>query len=149
MKILFLDVDGVLNNAKTTQRFYCRGCRFISVDPELLDLFKKILDATDAKIVVSSTWRLDEESMTHLEKMMGRKMSSKIIGQTPSLHFRKDEINRWFANNKNITVESFVVLDDARDQGLQDFGENFVQTNEYEGLTEELVDKCIKILNKD
>jgi len=149
MKIVILDVDGVLNNAKTTQRFYCRGYKFISVDPELLDLLKKILDATDANIVVSSTWRLDEESMTHLEKMMGRKMASKIIGQTPSLHFRKDEINRWFENNKKLTIESFVVLDDVGDQGLEDFGENFVQTNAYEGLTEELVDKCIEILNKD
>jgi hypothetical protein len=148
MKVIMCDVDGVLNNHKTTQRFYCRGCKFISVDPELLDLLKKILDATDANIVISSTWRLDEESMTHLEKMMGKKMSSKIIGQTPSLHFRKDEINKWFENNKNLTIESFIVLDDLGDQGLEDFGDNFVQTNAYDGLTEELVDKCIEILNK-
>lgn len=149
MKILMCDVDGVLNNHNTKERFYCNSCKARGVDPELLSLLKIILDATNANIVVSSTWREHREAMDYLKRMMGKKMSSKIIGQTPVKYFRKDEINKWFKEHKDIEIESFVVLDDLDDHGLQDFGENFVQTNEYVGLTEELAYKCIEILNRN
>jgi hypothetical protein len=148
MKILFLDIDGVLNNRHTNQSFYCNNCKCVGVKPELLDLLKIILDSTDAEIVISSTWREHEECMDYLKRMMGKRISSKIIGYTPSLYFRKDEIDRWFENNKTIKIERFVVLDDLEDEGLEGFGDNFVQTNRHIGLTEELADKCIEILNR-
>src|SRR3954449_1202724 len=55
MKIIFLDIDGVLNCDKTPNP---RDFPYI-VDKKLLARFKKLLDRTGAKVVLSSTWRCD------------------------------------------------------------------------------------------
>ena len=61
MKVVFLDVDGVLNTAKTFERVYNSfknsGKRELEIDSFRLEYLKKITDETDAKIVLSSTWR--------------------------------------------------------------------------------------------
>lgn len=55
MKVIFLDIDGVLNS-----RTYDRKRNWneqTDIDETRLPLIKEIVDATDAKIVLSSTWR--------------------------------------------------------------------------------------------
>ena len=55
MKILFLDIDGVLNS-----RAYDRKrnwSELTNIDETRLPLVKKIIDKTGAKIVLISTWR--------------------------------------------------------------------------------------------
>lgn len=47
MKIIFLDIDGVVSTHR---------CQW-KLDPEKMELIKRICDATDAKIVVTSSWR--------------------------------------------------------------------------------------------
>ena len=54
MKVIFLDIDGVLNYATTAARAPC-GCIGIA-EPAVRNL-KKIIDATGAKIVLTSTWK--------------------------------------------------------------------------------------------
>ena len=54
MKLIFLDIDGVLNY-EGYERFTRSGTRF--VDPVLIKRLKKIIDRTGAKVVLSSTWR--------------------------------------------------------------------------------------------
>lgn len=55
-KIIFLDIDGVLNNAKSdiSQLFI--------IEKDLLQILKKIIAATNASLVLSSTWRYTEET---------------------------------------------------------------------------------------
>ena len=53
MKIIFLDVDGVLNSNKTEDVF--RG--FIGLDYSCIRLLKEIVDATSAEIVLVSRWK--------------------------------------------------------------------------------------------
>ena len=55
MNVIFLDVDGVLNNAYTTDRI--KG--YIGIDDNKVRLLKQIVDYFDAKIILSSTWRYD------------------------------------------------------------------------------------------
>src|SRR3954465_5687203 len=55
MKVIFLDIDGVLNCDKTPNP---RDFPYI-VDKKLLARFKKLLDRTCPKVVLSSTWRCD------------------------------------------------------------------------------------------
>ena len=55
MKVIFLDIDGVLNCDKTPNP---RKFPYI-VDKKLLVRLKKLLDRTGAKVVLSSTWRCD------------------------------------------------------------------------------------------
>lgn len=58
MKVIFLDVDGVLNNVNTfikKQKEFKAGRKFLELDDNNINNLKTIVDATDAKIVLSST----------------------------------------------------------------------------------------------
>ena len=55
MKIIFLDIDGVLNCAKTKNP---RKFPYV-IDQRLLKRLKRLLTVTGAKVVLSSTWRYD------------------------------------------------------------------------------------------
>ena len=54
MKVIFLDVDGVLNSQQLFEK--SEDAQLISVDEENIKNLKKIVDATGAKIVLSSSW---------------------------------------------------------------------------------------------
>ena len=93
MKILFLDIDGVLNCERAYKLGYCKYVKwnwengmedhhqsFCSWSKELLN---KLIDETDAKIVISSTWRSSGiEFMRKVWEIEG--MHGEIIGITPS-----------------------------------------------------------------
>lgn len=97
MKIIFLDIDGVLNCEKAYRSGECNYFKwnwedgtedhhqsFCSWSKELLN---KLIDETDAKIVISSTWRSSGiEFMRKVWELEG--MHGEIIGITPS--FRGD-----------------------------------------------------------
>lgn len=109
MKILFLDIDGVLNS----QQFLQEGgyCGLI-LDPSRMILLKEILDATNAKIVLTSSWREHWEDPigTYLRKEFG-KYDMEIYDRTPILRLSREvEIRTWLASQEDI--ETFVVLDD-------------------------------------
>ncbi len=62
MKIIFLDVDGVLNCHNTFkkqhEKYIKTGIWEIEIELSKVKLLKQIVDNTNAKIVLSSTWRL-------------------------------------------------------------------------------------------
>ena len=51
MKVIFLDVDGVLNSVDTSEVF--QG--FVGIDDKLVSKLRKIVRATGAQIVLSSS----------------------------------------------------------------------------------------------
>lgn len=61
MKVIFLDIDGVLNTQQTFMKIYEEwkktGERRTEIDLERVGFLKEIVAATDAKIVLSSSWR--------------------------------------------------------------------------------------------
>ena len=62
MKVLFLDIDGVLNNDKTFEEvhdYYVKtGYHKVEIGLDMVERLFKIIEATGAKIVLSSSWRL-------------------------------------------------------------------------------------------
>lgn len=50
MKVIFLDVDGVLNSQQLFEK--CEDDQLISVDEDNIKNLKTIVDATGAKIVI-------------------------------------------------------------------------------------------------
>lgn len=122
MKIIFLDVDGVLNNSETTDRID----GFTGLDPLLIANFNRITAAVpDAKIVISSTWRkalpfmkayTDFDGLKRL--LAERGLKGEIIGHTPinfSYVTRGGEIRMWLesAEAKAVApITDFVVIDD-------------------------------------
>ena len=55
MKIIFLDVDGVLNSQDLLER--CGEDKLVPIDEENIRCLKEIVDETGAEIVLSSSWR--------------------------------------------------------------------------------------------
>jgi hypothetical protein len=154
-KIIFLDVDGVLNWQETWQGPHKDSCS--TLDPDCCDELKRIVKATKATIVLSSTWRLsfpDGRNAIKLKDWLSDRGLT-IHSLTPNLWdeygtvmCRGHEIKRWLDGHKTEFPDpQFVILDDDNDMN-PDQQEFFVQTSfQNGGLTPELADKAIEILN--
>jgi hypothetical protein len=129
-KILFLDIDGVLNTyqEQKTKHNY--------IDPIKISRLEKVISATGAKIVISSNWRF---AMNEIEKELPT-IVPYIIGITGLAEDRTTEITNWINEHD---VENYVVLDDM----YIHLPNNFIQTNEDVGLTDSDAQKAINILN--
>ena len=113
MKIIFLDIDGVLNCESAYRNGECQYQEWVWEDGRKdhyqrfcvrsKELLNKLIDETGAKIVISSTWRHSGiEFMRKVWKM--EEMSGDIIGITPSLRTKGLDIPRgleiaYFLNN--------------------------------------------------
>ena len=154
MKVVFLDIDGVLNS-----RAYDRKRNWneqTDIDETRLPLVKKIVDETGAKIVLSSTWRghwskdpaLCDGDGEYVNETFA-KFGLEIYDKTPDLGIdfdRPDEIKAWL--NSAEGIESFVIIDDYR-YAWGKLSDRFVKTNPHIGLglEDEHVRKAIEILN--
>lgn len=166
MKIIFLDVDGVLNsdmglvkalglkpNEKIQVHHAAKILNELSganypFDEKCLENFKRLVDETDANIVVSSTWRLFESNRVKLlETLRKYDLDTKIIGYTPYYHRdfmpRGYEIEGWLRENE-FTGE-FIILDDV--DNMEHLKPHLILTNALTGLTADDVDQGIKMLN--
>lgn len=70
MKAIFLDVDGVLNSNDGCRKWYRshkRSERWSQLEPEKIKLILDLVKRTGAKIILSSTWRLNPDRIKLLE----------------------------------------------------------------------------------
>lgn len=155
LKIIFADVDGVLNCEDTLDR-----CGYyIGIEDAKVKQLKKIVDATDAKIVLSSTWRLGFDNKGHRLEQAAEYLTNKlakcdlkIFDMTKDYnHQRGKEIHEWLTRHPE--VDQWVVLDDEwfPDFNYYGIGSHHVQTWMYTsrgegGLTDSAVEEAIKIL---
>lgn len=145
MKVIFLDVDGVLNTFHTT-RMTRSGCTF--VDNRKVDRLAKIIACTGAKVVLSSDWRYDRsvpglnDDLNELICLLKTRNVS-LFGYTPEIDDnRGKEITKWLYEHPD--VESFVILDDRSDMGQ--LSGRLIQTSPKDGLTENLAQQAISML---
>ena len=165
-KIIFLDIDGVLATPE-----YLKDGQW-ALNPEKQKLIGEILDKTNAKIVLSSSWRHNtlEKTKEHMASE-GFLFNDKLIGVTirayqwlergTGIHLsipRGVEIKQWIDthihsdNGRNWEQKklgqdfTYVILDDDDDM-LLEHKNNFIHTNGEIGLTEDDVSRAIQILN--
>ncbi len=162
-KYIFLDIDGVLAIPNTKWK--------LSFEKQML--LGKILAQTDAKIVLSSSWRystvvrttehLLSEGFLFNESLIGVTIRAyQYIASGDKIHLsipRGVEIKQWIDthvhsdngknwNRQQLGVDyNYVILDDDTDMLLEQ-KDNFINTNFETGLTEENVVNAIKILNQ-
>ena len=137
MKVIFLDVDGVLNSEQ--DRF-----SWTLESDKHLTLLACIVRRTNAKIVVSSSWR-GCGLIDTLKKRLND-FSVSVYGKTKDIGERGLEIKEWLDNHKD--VESFVILDDEDFDIAEYFPNNLVKTSTKVGLQKKDAEKCIAILSK-
>lgn len=145
-KILFLDIDGVVNCKNTAQRH--RG--FIGIDPYMALLVNRIVEATGAEVVLSSTWRVTEDSREEVKAQVidfaDVTPPSTYNKRTEHYSKRGEEIQAWLDENGH-KVGKYAILDDDTDM-LPEQLPNYFQTTWEVGLTQEIADKVIEHLNK-
>jgi len=150
-KIIFLDIDGVLNNqlwyvaTKGERADPVTGKRIMDdIDPGSVEFLNMLIEKTGAKVVVSSTWRLGK-TVEELQEILNRNgFKGEVIGKTENLRgtgiVRGNEIFHWIETNENIIgcdsykYNNYVILDDDSDMLLWQ-KDNFINTDPYCGLT--------------
>jgi hypothetical protein len=129
-KVIFLDVDGVLNGERVILSSPdSRG--FSHLDPISIGLVRQLCRTAEAKIVVSSTWRLDRDVIDKL--LLAGFCHSEFHSdyKTERLDgIRGKEIALWLEQHPEVTQH--VCLDDD-----SDFlpGQNLVQTDGINGIS--------------
>lgn len=157
MKIIFLDIDGVLN-CKTSRS---RCGIYVGIDDDKLSLLAKIAGATGAKIVLVSTWKnywqknpkdkfKQDDLANYLDKKF-KKHNLEVYDKTSDslggLYFSRGESILYFVYRNKVTY--YVILDDMQfDYDGCDLTDNFIKTDIATGLTQENAARAIEILNK-
>ena len=142
VKILFVDVDGVLNSAQDGYSIK------LSTDSHLKFL-RMIVKSTGANIVLSSSWRIGFTPASKNLLARFKEYGLELMDCTPELSgaCRGDEIRKWLEEfETEYDVERFAILDDESD--MAEFTEtNLIQTDTNVGLQKADAIKCIRLLN--
>ena len=162
IKVIFLDVDGVINPASN----YFEG-----ITEEALKLLKTAVDDTDAKIVLTSTWRCFANTLTQVMDAFAS-VGLTLYGVTPdgvpfeklkdtpwdgimSQSDRNNVLNTdrgaeiaWWYWNKRDQIESFVIVDDEVTDILYYFPDRYVKIDHHTGLTSQDAVKIVRMLEE-
>jgi len=166
IKVIFLDVDGVLNCSSSG-----RAC----LEQRCVDLLEELILQSGAYVVLSSTWRYVKKGVCRLKKNV---QHLNLISCTPSLgeNERTREIWAWLEHNgkglkrtpwdsselesgialpypwrlkKPLTINSYIVIDDlglTYERCGAIVRNRFIRTNKETGLDEDDVKDALHIL---
>lgn len=127
--VIFLDIDYVLNDENTEEKY----AGFTGIDDEKVRILKDIVDFLDADIVLTSSWRalwardMDKSPRWSRGRYLDKKLAEhglRIADKTPDLSWsqRGLEISAWLSQHRS--VNAFVILDDEdffwKEHGLAD-----------------------------
>lgn len=145
MKVLFLDIDGVLNSHRTAIAHggFPHGFspeQMQKFDHAAIGLIRKVCEETGAVIVLSSSWRI-----LHAVDECATGLDLPIIDRTPSLTGnRGQEIAAWLAEHSSVII--YAIVDDDSDM-LESQRTQFVQTSHEEGLSWQDYQCLLRVLN--
>lgn len=154
MKVIFLDIDGVLNCDATNDRAPS-GC--IGIDDSKVSLLAKIVERTGAIIVLTSTWKSEwsrepdfcSKDCAYLNQKLsavGLTIAAKTSDQVVN---RGSGISAWLSNKPD--VDGWVVLDDDIFADYHRYGimQHLVHTKYRDGgLRLAHIEEAVRILNE-
>ena len=175
MKVIFLDIDGVMNSTEEMIALYNQYGSSIDntlPSPTKCKLLKQLVDETGAKVVLSSSWRLSLNAIQKLIDLFepyNLALSGFTCHEVESKKFKNtlyEDIKPKYQHNMSNfgtyiedrgaeiaawlldhpKVSNFVILDDEDSDIKAWFPNNLVKTDLLNGLTEKEVLECIKIL---
>jgi len=158
IRIIFLDIDGVMNSDEYFMSHLDRDGDTLFIDPEKLTVLNMLKDIPGIQIVISSSWGDTADGPL---KRLGLEIP--ITGHIHHFHFdwicRGCEIEDYIVNMLHLRGTKFgekhrdhdkyeyVIFDDDEDMLLGQ-KDNFIQTNRDTGLTEDDIRKAKEILMK-
>lgn len=158
MKVMFLDIDGVLNNTQNIKKYrlFFRGKRRLLVDVKPVFYFKKLLkeiekNNMEVKIVISSSWRVGS-ILADWKKLFKHYFNNEeiVIGRTPYLYKdRGIEILELLeiAKEKGDIIDDYIVLDDDIEDIINHINtEKIMKINRRYGLTGKNIKEILKKL---
>ena len=131
MKVIFLDVDGVLNSDEYIDKIKKLNVNTIKskVSVNKIGLLKQAIDATGARVVLTTSWRYRRDG-TLLKNLLLK--YGICADSTPFMDNNRGlEIKSYLSNNPD--VDRYVILDDEI----------------FESFDEELMKHLIKISDKN
>lgn len=163
MRVIFLDVDGVLNTdgyleAQTKRKNGIFSYTMIfNFDPQSMDNLKKIIEATNSKIVISSSWR---EGMryndlfwrTLINNLEKAGLGDRILGVTPISRKKSSRISKgnaikeWLRQNRHLNIKKYIILDDEI-ESCEDICERLLLCDSYTGIDNYIREEAIKMLS--
>ena len=144
MKIVFCDIDGVLNSELGFENNGVSG-----IEEDKLSLLKSLLDKTEGELVITSKMRFKsmQESRLKTIKEAGIAIKDAFQSDPYSVTSKAAEV-LGYLQNKAKGCQSFIVLDDNDDGFTDSVGDRFLKINARTGLTKEDVEKAIALLNR-
>lgn len=148
-KVVFLDIDGVLNSEKFAQNMRREtGVNVFGesiLDAMAIRRLRVILERSGADVVLSSSWRVfPVQRKKAIEQL--RRMGVVVMDQTPYMMdgdcSRGDEIKAWLDCHPE--VDRFVILDDDDDMG--ELTNHLVQTTFWNGLKRKHIKRALEVL---
>lgn len=140
MKVIFLDLDGVLvlKKDEDTEMF----------DHDCCMRLREILSQTQCKLVLSSTWRLFPPDVQRMFRMFKpyRITPQDFLGKTPLRDRRDEEIEVFLKTHPEIG--QYVILDDSKAEFGDKFSDVLVLTQATTGITQQIMQTCIEKLNR-
>ena len=156
MKLIFLDVDGVLNYGGCKSRAPS-GC--LGIEEEKVKLLRKIIDKTGAIVILTSTWKTEWFPTAFISELTkdGQYLEKELAKHNVFIR-AKTEDPSWsqrgigiidFLNNWSEPVESFVIIDDESfDFNKVGIKNRHVKTSFADGLLPDHVKQAVNILNQ-
>lgn len=132
MKVLFLDIDGVLTTSASEWDSFRKCHTFIQ---ECVTQLQRVIQETECQIVVSSDWRHRGERW--VTDILARH-SITVHDITPKTGKRHEEIQQWLDAND---VSTYCIVDDNYIQMP-----NLVQTSYSTGLCVDTANQIIQTL---
>lgn len=106
MKVIFLDIDGELTYAGY------ENPNTNDIDPEKVRLLKEIVIATDAKIVLSSSWKCGYNKVTGEKRKFYRTLETMLEIEGLSIYDTTEDIPGEFLKNLPAQKEKTMTLSD-------------------------------------
>ncbi len=144
VKIIFLDIDGVMNRRETAPRN-----RFVGFDPVPVNCLNEILAATGASIVVTGalgrSMYLDDLKLFFQHSGISGDL---IVGVTAFLGgTRGEDISAWLEEHPDHR-KCYIVIDDAGPEDIRPHCSRFIKTNWETGLTPACIPHAVRLLNR-
>lgn len=139
MKVLFLDIDGVVNKRENFNPALKNN--LYPIDAYCAFLVGRIQLSTGCGVVLSSSWRYHPEGVKNVSERI-----VKLLDVTPMLEqgIRGDEVNAWLKAHPECT--DYAILDDDIDFHHD---QHLFKTTFEHGLTDEIANKVIAYFNRE